>query len=122
MLTSGDTLKAIEVAHRGLELVPAEKMQYDFFTIGIAEVLILAGKEDEGMKLIGDVIDYSKTYLDYAISIQPDQRFGLDYPTGINMQALLDIYNMSVRLKLTSVTEMIEPEINNYYSILYSAN
>ena len=43
-----------------------------------------------------------KNYLDYAISINPEERFGLEYPTGINMQALLDIYNMSVRLKLDS--------------------
>ncbi len=122
LVTRGDTLKAIEVAHRGLELVPAEKMPNDFFTIGLAEVLIMSGSKDEGLKLIDDVIEYSKKYLDYAIRVQPGQRFGLDYPTGINMQALLDIYNMSVRLNLTSVTEKIEPELNNYYSKLYSAN
>jgi hypothetical protein len=47
-------------------------------------------------------------------------RFGLDYPIGINMQALLDIYNMSMTLKLDELTQSLEPEINNYYSILYS--
>jgi len=120
LLLRGDTTKAVEVAHRGLEIVPAEKMPNDFFTIGLAEVLIRAGKTEEGEKLISEVIEYSKKYLDYAISIKPEERFGLESPTGINMQGLLDIYNMSVRLKLDSLTAIIEPEINNYYSKLYS--
>jgi len=120
LLLRGDTAKAVEVAHRGLEIVPAEKMPNDFFTIGLAEVLIRAGKTEEGEKLLGAVIDYSKKYLDYAISLKPEERFGLEYPTGINMQALLDIYNMSVSLKLDSLKGIIEPEINNYYSKLYS--
>jgi hypothetical protein len=33
---------------------------------------------------------------------------------------LLDIYNMSLSLKLNSLTMKVEPEINNYYSKLYS--
>ena len=100
LLLRGDTVKAVEVAHRGLEIVPAEKMPNDFFTIGLAEVLIRAGKTEEGEKLLSEVIDYSKKYLDYAISLKPEERFGLDYPTGINMQALLDIYNMSVKFEI----------------------
>ena len=119
-LIRGDTVKAVEVAHRGLELVPLEKIPNDFFSIALAEVLIRAGLKAEGEKIITEVIEYSKKYLDYAISIKPEQRFGLDYPTGINMQGLLDIYKMSVSLKLTSLTSIIEPEIDIYYSKLYS--
>jgi hypothetical protein len=120
LLLKGDTTKAIEAVHRGLEIVPAEKIPNDFFSIGLAEVLIRAGKNEEGEKLLTEVIEYSKKYLDYAISLTPDERFGLEYPTGINMQALLDIYNMSLSLKLNSLTMKVEPEINNYYSKLYS--
>jgi hypothetical protein len=120
LLLKGDTLKAIEVVHRGLEIVPAEKIPNDFFSIGLAEVLIRAGKTEEGEKLLNGIISYSKGYLDYVIGIKPEGRFGLEYPMGINMQALLDIYNTSMKLKLTSLTAIIEPEINNYYSKLYS--
>jgi hypothetical protein len=120
LLFSGDTAKAVEVAHRGLEIVPAEKLPNDFFSIGLAEVLIRAGKTEEGEKLLNEVIGYSKKYLDYGISIKPGDRFGMEYSTGINMQVLLDIYNLSLKLKLDSVSKTIEPEINNYYSKLYS--
>jgi len=120
LLLKGDTTKAVEVVHRGLGIVPAEKLPNDFFSIGLAEVLIRAGKTEEGEKLLNEIISYSKGYLDYAIGIKPEERFGLEYPTGINMQALLDIYNMSMKLKLTSLTAIVEPEISNYYSKLYS--
>jgi predicted negative regulator of RcsB-dependent stress response len=121
LMVQGDTAKAIDAVHKGLAIVPSEKMSHDFFSIGLAEVLIRTGQKDEGDKLIDDIIQYSKSYLDYAISIIPEKRFGLDYPTGINMQALLDIYNLAMSLKLDYLVVKIEPEINNYYGKLYSA-
>ncbi|MBK7629100.1 MAG: DUF2723 domain-containing protein [Bacteroidales bacterium] len=121
LLLRGDTAKAIEAVKRGLEIVPVEKMPHDFFSIGLAEVLIMAGKAEEGEMIINEIINYSKSYLDYAISIGPAERYGLDYPTGINMQGLLDIYNLSMRLKLDSLTKIVEPEITKYYGALYSA-
>ncbi len=117
---AGDSAKAVEVARKGLGIVPKEKMPDDFFSIGLAEVLIRAGQKDQGIKLLNDILDYSKGYLEYAISLRPEERFGLDYPMGISMQSMLDIYNLSVKLKLDSVSAVVEPEINNYYSRLYS--
>lgn len=122
LLVRGDTAKAIEAVRRGLAIVPAEKMPNDFFSIGLAEVLIMAGETEEGEKLINEIIDYSKGYLEYVVSISPAERYGLDYTTGINMQGLLDIYYMSMRLKLDSVIKVVEPEITKYYGALYSAN
>jgi hypothetical protein len=120
LLTKGDTTKAIEAAHRGLSIVPSDKMPNDFFSTGLAEVLLRAGQKEEGEKLLNDIIDYSKQYLEYAVNVPASERFGLEYPMGINMQALLDIYNMSVRLKYDDITKRIEPELNNYYGKLYS--
>jgi hypothetical protein len=121
LLAKGDTTRAIEVAHRALEIVPAGKIPNDFFSIGIAEVLYLAGKKEEADLLVDDILNYSKEYLDYALSLRASERFGLDYSTGINMQSLLDLYNLSVRLNLVNMSAKLEPELNSYYSRLYSA-
>jgi hypothetical protein len=121
LLVKGDTVRALEVAHRGLEIVPAEKLPDDFFTVGLAEVLIRGGQRVEGEKLIGDIISYAKEYLEYAITLSSGDRFGFDYPIGINVQALYDIYNMSVSLKMDSLTKAIEPDISKYYSKFYPA-
>ena len=119
LLLKGDTVKAIEVVERGLSIVSPWKMPNDYFSIGLAEIMIRTGKMKEGEKIINDILGYSRQYLEYAADLKPEERFGLEYPTGINMQALLDIYNMSLRLKLTSLTLSVEPELNKYYSRLY---
>jgi hypothetical protein len=120
LLEKGDTARATEVARRGLELVPPEKLPYDYFTIGLAEVLIRAGEKDEGEKILFSVIDLSKEYLEYASALRPENRFGLDYPIGISMQGLLDIYNFAVEVKDEPLTKNIEKEINTYYGRFYS--
>jgi len=120
LIQKGDTIKALEVARKALSIVPSEKLPDDFFNIGLAEVLIRAGAREEGEKLIRQIMDYSREYLDYAISLAPGEDFGLEYPTGINMQALLDIYRMAVSLKNDSLIAEIEPIINDYYGKLYS--
>jgi hypothetical protein len=120
LLAAGDTTKAVEAAHRGLEIVPAEKLPYDFFVLGLAEVLIRAGEGEEGNKVLNDVMKYSKEYLDYAISMDPDKQFGMDYPIGINMQTLLDINNAAINLKMDELVKTVSSDVNKYYSILYS--
>jgi len=120
LLAKGDTSRAIEVARRALEIVPANKLPNDFFSIGIAEVFYKAGRKEEADILVDEILDYSKRYLDYILTLRAVERYGLDYSTGINMQSLLDIYNMSVRLKLEYLSARLEPELNNYYSRLYT--
>jgi hypothetical protein len=100
--------------------VPSGKLPDDYYSIGFAEVLLNAGQTEEGEKLIGEIVNYAKEYLDYAVSLDPGDRFGLEYPNGINMQTMLDIYNLSISLKMDSLTTVIEPMIGNYYSRLYS--
>jgi hypothetical protein len=54
------------------------------------------------------------------MTLESIDRFGLDYPIGINMQALLDVYNMSLGLKMDSLTKTVEQDINKYYGRFYS--
>ena len=90
-----------------MKLFLPEKLPYDFFVLGLGEVLIRAGNNDEGNKIISDVIAYSKEYLEHAIAMDPDRQFGMDYPIGINMQALLDINNMAINLKMDDLVKTV---------------
>jgi hypothetical protein len=120
LIARGDTAKALEVAHRGLEIVPVEKLPNDFFSLGLAEVLISCGHKEEGENLLNDIILYASDYLRFAAALRPERRFGLEYPIGINMQAMIDIYRMGIRLKLDDLVKKVEPELNKFYSALYS--
>jgi hypothetical protein len=120
LIARGDTAKALEVAHRGLGIVPIDKLPNDYFSVGLAEVLIGCGKKEEGEKLLDDIIQYSSDYLRFAVALKPESRFGLEYPIGINMQSMIEIYRMGIRLKLDDMVKKIEPELNKFYSALYS--
>jgi hypothetical protein len=120
LIARGDTVKALEVAHRGLGIVPVNKLPNDFFSVGLAEVLISCGKKEEGDKLLNDIIQYSTEYLRFAVALKPENRFGLEYPIGINMQSMIEIYRMGMRLKLDDLVKKVEPELNKFYSVLYT--
>ncbi|NLN30188.1 MAG: hypothetical protein GX158_02960, partial [Bacteroidales bacterium] len=69
-----------------------------------------------------DIINHAREYLEYAVSLDPGKRYGLDYPTGINMQALLDLYRLSVDLQESDLTSITEAMIGSYYERLYGRN
>jgi tetratricopeptide (TPR) repeat protein len=119
LLQAGDTTKALAAVRKGLEIVPSSKLPDDYFSIGLAEVLIRAGEKEEGEKIINNVINYSKEYLDYAVNLNPGSAYGLEMPNGLNMQALLDIYRMAEALKLDPLVVNAENLINNYYGKLF---
>jgi hypothetical protein len=120
LIARGDTERAIEVAHRGLEIVSIKNLPHDYFSIGLAEVLVSSGKKEEGEKLLNDIISYSSGYLRFAMELKPEHRFGLDYPLGINMQSMIEIYRLGIKYNLNDFVKKIEPELNKFYSTLYS--
>lgn len=120
LLAGGDTTKALAAADKGMALVPPEKMPYDYFLINIAEVYIRAGETEKGEKLMGDIINYAKEYLKYIVNIGSGYRYGLDYPMGISMQTIVDIYRLAIALEDTELTQTTETLINEYYYNLYS--
>jgi tetratricopeptide (TPR) repeat protein len=122
LLEAGDTVRAIEAVNRGLEIVPAAKLPHDYFSIEPAEVLVKAGKKDEGEKIFNSIIEYANDHLDYIVNLKSTDRFDLDTEIAINMQSLLDIYYMSEDLKLPVLKASVEPMINNYYGRLYPQN
>jgi hypothetical protein len=119
LLQIGDTAKAVEAVTRGLEIVPSMKLPHDYFSIDPAEVLIKAGKKDEGEKILNSIVDYANDHLEYIISVKSNDRFDLDSEIAINMQSLLDVYYMSDDLKLPALKATVEPIINKYYGKLY---
>jgi hypothetical protein len=119
LLLNGDTTKAIAVVHRGLEIVPKEKLPYDFFAVPLAEVLLKAGAREEAEKLFGEIINYSKGYLEYAASLKPGNTFDLDYPVGINYQALYEIAYIADRLNEEALLNEVGPLLDLYTKKFY---
>ncbi len=121
LIEEGDTVRALEACRKGIALVPRNKMEYDYFMADIATALIKAGEKEEGIALLNDIVVYSKGYLEYMMSIPQYRRFGLEYPVGINLQALIEIYNRAFEMGLEDIRSAVEPDLNRYYSELVLA-
>ncbi len=121
LLETGDTIKAIEIARKGLSIVPENKIPHDYFSIVSAEALIRGGFKDEGMKLIKDIQEYSRSYLRYITRLSEGKRYGLEYTIGVNMQAMIDIYRMFTRLGMKDEAQTLEGELGAFYSAFYPA-
>jgi hypothetical protein len=120
LINEGDTTKAIAASHEGLELVPVNKMPNDYFSLQIAEVLLRTGEKAEGERLLNEIVDYSKGYLEFAISLKANKRFGLDYSMAIGMQTYFDVYNLARQYKMDPLLAKVETDLNRYYSAFYS--
>jgi hypothetical protein len=99
--------------------VPGTKLPHDYFSIGPAEVLVKAGKKDEGEKILNGIIDYAGDHIRYIVNIRSSERFDLDTEIQINWQSLYDIYIMSDDLKLPGIKSKVEPILNDYYRRLF---
>jgi len=96
-------------------------MDYDFYMIDVAIGYIMAGKKEEGTKLLNEVLAYSMEYLEHIMSIPENRRFGLDYAAGINIQTLIEIYSRATELGMEELKTLIEPDLNRFYSALIMA-
>ncbi|MGQ9620523.1 MAG: glycosyltransferase family 117 protein [Bacteroidales bacterium] len=119
LLETGDTLRAIEVTRKALSLVPSSKIPHDYFSIIPAEILLRGGAKQEGLEIINSILDYARSYIQYILAIPEEKRFGFEYPTGVNMQAMLDIYRLYSRLGMQDLAQKLENELSVYYSALY---
>jgi hypothetical protein len=86
--------------------------------INIATAFHRAGRIEEASALFESIIDYSMKYLEHINALPDSFRFGLEYPIGINLQAIIEIYNLASELGLQELRNRIEPDLNRYYAEL----
>ena len=118
LVEEGDTLRAVQACRKGIELVPESSMSFDYFMIDIATAFHRAGRIEEASALFESIIGYSMRYLEHINALPDSFRFGLEYPIGINLQAIIEIYNLASELGLQELRNRIEPDLNRYYAEL----
>ncbi|HUS86182.1 MAG TPA: DUF2723 domain-containing protein [Bacteroidales bacterium] len=119
LVEEGDTLKAKEVIDRGLEIIPREKIEYDYYAINLVEAYLQLGDAESAVGIMNSIIERSKQYLDYIIRLNRPERYGLDLETALSWQSVITLLNISSNYGLDSIFKELEPELNMYYNELY---
>jgi hypothetical protein len=115
----GDLLRAVEVIDRAIEVIPPEKIPFDYYCMDMVEALLKCNKRDEAVEIALSILASAKEYLDYMIQIEKPRRYDLDYPIGINLQALISLYNIAVVEDIIEIEEIIGDDIDKYINELY---
>ena len=119
LIDEGDTLKAKEVLNKSLEEIPAGKIEHNYYSINIFRGFYRAGEKDKAMAIATDIINNAKAYLDVVLQLEEGRRYDLDYVVGLNMQALISLYNMSSAMGIDELMVQIEQDIDRYYNELF---
>lgn len=116
LASEGDTLRAAAAAEKGLAIVPPSKMPYDYFSIDLAEGLLMAGRVREAEELLGTIIDNSVSTLGF-IEVLPERKmYGLDFQAGVSLQAIYEVYNLATAAGLDVLAGKAGIELNRFYS------
>ncbi|MGB1247802.1 MAG: protein O-mannosyl-transferase family [Chitinophagales bacterium] len=74
LLNEGETAKAIEVADKCFEVLPTEKIHYNFFHSDFVRIYLQAGEMEKATALKDDIISYCKAELDYYALVYQDEK------------------------------------------------
>ena len=115
LVLEGDTARAVAAAEKGINIVPPEKMPYDYFSSDLGEALAMAGKKDEAEKLLTIISDNAVSMLSFISALPENKTYGLDFNMGISLQALYEVYTLADRYGMTSLAVKATEELNRYY-------
>ncbi len=116
----GDTLRAREVLQRCEEVIPSDKIPYNYYSISLLEAYLAAGMNDEAMHMADILIVNSSQYLDYIIGLDYLHRYGLDILTAMSIESLRSTYMAAINYNIPSLTSRLEPLLDRYFSEFYN--
>ncbi len=98
-----------------MSIVLPEKMPFDYWSIDLAESLMLAGEKEKASALFTSIINNSVDELKFVATLPDAKSFGLDFHSGIALQSLLEVYNVATKNGLTDVANNAAEKLNRYY-------
>jgi hypothetical protein len=116
LASEGDTLRAVAAAEKGLAIVPPSKMPYDYFSLDLAEGLLMAGRVREAEELIGTIIDNSVSTLSFMEALPERKMYGLEFQSGVSLQAIVEVYYLATERGLDTLAGKAGNELNRFYN------
>ncbi|MDT8401616.1 MAG: DUF2723 domain-containing protein [Bacteroidales bacterium] len=119
LIEEGDTLKATEVLYKCLEVIPASKINHNYYSYDLVKGFYAAGEKDEAMSIATEMINNAKEYLEMVSRLNEARRYDLDYVIGLNIQSLISLYNMSASMGIEGLMDLIEQDLDRFYNELF---
>jgi hypothetical protein len=105
---------AIMVLDRCMELMPVDKVPYEFMMLSVAEAYYLAGAPDKGNELLEGYFDFIALEMDYYLSFPRRLAIHLESEKRTNMQLLNEMARMSQSFDQQENAEQFRERFNSY--------
>ncbi|CDN31434.1 putative membrane transport protein [Mucinivorans hirudinis] len=108
LLQQGDSVRAIEVVDKSLEMLPPAQLRYDQYIVPMIEAYWLAGATEKGDKLADDFIRVQGEYVEYFYSFKGRQAEAVDNALLDKQRNLYDLSEVARKMGKTDYYDKIK--------------
>ncbi len=121
LFKEGDKERAQEVADRCQELMPNERVPFNYFNIGIAEVYYNLEQSEKADDIIKILFDISIQELDFYFNLDRKKFSRSSSDAQRSLALMQELVKVTQRYKSTELQKEIENKFYDYYSMFNSA-
>ncbi|MDA3930941.1 MAG: DUF2723 domain-containing protein [Prolixibacteraceae bacterium] len=120
LLLEGKTDSCINVLDKCVEMIPANKVSYDYFAVQIAKVYLDAKATDKGKELIKNMSDVFSDELNYYLNVDDKFAASLDSEIRSNLYFMNELVSMTRNIGDNELHESIKANFEMFYDQLLS--
>ena len=111
LIAEGDTTKAVNVLNRCIELMPNDKVEYNFFMLPIAENYYVCGQPDKAREVLNTMTQSFDEKLFYYGQFEGDRKNSIRN----DIQRTLSLFSSSVKVAYTYDDTEFADELANSF-------
>ncbi len=114
LIEEGKMQEAVEVLDRNMELIPSDKVEYNYFSQQTTEYYYAAGATDKANDLASKIHDFYVGNLEFYLSLHPDFLPSVDEEITRNIVYLRELARVTDKYEQQELTEEIAADYNSY--------
>ncbi|MGF7140219.1 glycosyltransferase family 117 protein [Roseimarinus sediminis] len=118
LILEGKTDSAIQVLDRCIEMIPAEKVPYDYFALQVAKTYVDAGAKEKAAILIEDMAGDFGSELEYYFSFDNALFASLESEVRSTLFFMNELMSMAGKVENESLQNSIREQFDLYYNQL----
>ncbi|UCG28305.1 MAG: DUF2723 domain-containing protein, partial [Bacteroidales bacterium] len=116
LLLKGKRDSAIAALDRCMELMPHDRIPYDIFSVGTADMYYRCGETEKANRIVDEYAVVCEEDLKYYFSLRPSIGMAVDYEKRVQLQILRELVNLARRYRQEERADNLEEKFNELYA------
>ena len=114
LVAEGDTARALEVADKCVQLMPNERVPFNYFNVPVAEVYFQCNKADQGKKILEILFSKTKQELDFYFQLDKEQFNSIYNDARRSLALLQEVLRISTIYGQNDLQQKVNSEFEHY--------